>query len=341
MKIPIWIHNVHDYARSSLPADDSLIPMLAAIGKTNDGTRWQGDWDSHDMAMRDLRSVVRAERDIYGPQGIDYIPWGVIHGRWESGFPGSGDSESVAAAEGILAGKIAIAAAADGQPPVYVVDLEPAYHAPFPAFWRNDLGAGEDEVYTFILEFQQETDGKGKLWLAVDARGSHLANVSFARWLEWPDTVDRILPMVYFMDFVRPRTPTFRDIDEAYAAMFATISAAAGPGALPWEVSPILPGDASPEAMLYAIGGAHALGCSGVSIWQRLNLRVDTADAIAGLDDPWATPASTPPITLGGLAHDLDQIEGATTTIDAELGLIREVVMNIRKQLGEQSGGTP
>ena len=43
--------------------------------------------------------------------------------------------------------------------------------------------------------------------------------------------------------------------------------------------------------MVRAIRHAHAAGCGGVSIFRRVNLRPDTADAVLALEDPWAAPS--------------------------------------------------
>jgi hypothetical protein len=60
-------------------------------------------------------------------------------------------------------------------------------------------------------------------------------------------------------------------------------------------IHPILDGDAGPEEMLRAIRFAHDVGCGGVSIFQRANLRRDTAAAVLALDDPSDVPSEPYP----------------------------------------------
>ena len=117
--------------------------------------------------------------------------------------------------------------------------------------------------------------------------------MAFEAWASHP-CVTRVVPQVYFTDFVRPRNPGPEDVR---TALDAALGALATHG---WynraSVWPALPGDADPERMCQAILEAHGLGCGGVAVWQRANLRPDTAAAIASLDDPWAV-SSAPPAT--------------------------------------------
>ena len=59
-------------------------------------------------------------------------------------------------------------------------------------------------------------------------------------------------------------------------------------------IHPILDGDAGPEEMVRAIRFARDIGCGGVSIFQRKNLRRDTADAVLAMGDPWDVPPPEP-----------------------------------------------
>ena len=274
MRVPVRVHNFANACPGAIGPDDTAAPIAAVYGKTNDGLNWQGRRDAHAAEINGLPAVVRAEREIYGPQEIEYMPWGVVHGRRE----GNADQALV---EGLLAGQVARAAAGPGERATCVVDLEPHYHAGFPAFWRDDLGAGPEEVAAFVGGFIEE--GGEDLWLAPDARNPHMAPVSFRAWTQH-DVVLRVLPMVYFTDF---RQEPEAALDRA----LMTLREYGWPDVR--TVHPVLPGDAAPAAMLRAIRYARGLGCGGVSVWHRGNLRSDTAAAIAALLDPWV---SAPPV---------------------------------------------
>ena len=280
MKVPIWVHHFATGYPGLVGWDDGAQPFSEVYGKTNDGLRWQSTWDAgvgtapdgKPWAVRSLGNVAEIDTTLYGPQDLEYKPWGVVHGRWENG------PADYAGAEGKLAAQIALAAAPAGETPVYIVDLEPHYHAPFPTFWRDDLGAGPTEVERFGVAFQ--LNGGGELWIAPDARDPHLEPVSFE---EWARGATRVLPQVYFTDFrMHSREALERALDRLHARG----------GVQEGDVYPILPGNADPDEMVTAIEVAQILGCGGVSVWQRANLWPETAEAIAAMDDPWAQPPS-------------------------------------------------
>lgn len=326
MRVPVWIHNVASAypGNGGLPVDDSANPFSDIFGKVNDGLRYQGAWDDHPAEIGSILDVVLIDRQIYGPQGIEYVPWGVVHGRWEGWLAGE-----YAKTEGELAAQIAMAAAGPGETPTYIVDLEPHYHAPFPAYWRDDLGAAEPDIREFVQQFRNGTNGLGRLWLAVDARDPHLEPVKFGYWESF-DVVERILPMVYFTDFVRPRPASTSDALTSIRNALDTLRSyrvEAG------SIYPIFPGDAVPSVMEYAIESAHEEGCGGVSVWQRGNLRLDTAEKIAEMDDPWAQSKPAPGLALDVIRQQLDRIEGAITPTDVELELIREAIDRIREEI--------
>ena len=109
MRLPVFVHQFDSgYADNGLGSDDTRLPLSEVWGKTNDGLTWMAQWDGHPAAIGSLDAVVRTERDVYAPQGIDYRPWGVVHGRW----PGVADC---ARNEGRMAGEIARAAAGPGR----------------------------------------------------------------------------------------------------------------------------------------------------------------------------------------------------------------------------------
>lgn len=328
MQLPIWVHNVTSAypGAGGLPVDDTENPFSAVYGKTNDGLRWQATWDRHSAAIDSLLAVTRTDQAIYGAQGIEYIPWGVVHGRWEG-------TTNYARQEGALAAKIAMAAAEgiDDAPPVYIVDLEPHYHAPFPAFWRNDIGADASDVAAFVEAFRTRAGHLGELWACVDARDPHLAPISFSAWADEREMVKRVLPMVYFTDFMRPRVAGSRD---ALTAIRSAVDLLREYGIPEPAIFPVLPGDAEPGVMVTAIQGAHEEGCGGVSIWQRGNLRANTAAAIAAMDDPWETEPVEDPVNRAAIQQLLDGIDERASVIEIALGEIRLAVQRVRQQLG-------
>lgn len=283
MRVPIFIHQFDTaYANAAVDGDDRALPMAAAWVKAHDGTSWQATWDSHPLAVSGPDALRHLAREVYAPQGIGCVPWGVVHGRWEGA---DGALEVLAAAEGALAGAAASAAVDDGESAVYIVDLEPHGHGGVrPQFWRDDLGAGANEVRTFVDAFRAA--GGDEIWLCPDARDPWLDAVSFASW-SVHSAVTRVIPQVYVTDFVRPRVATAAD---ARAALGAAVATLARHG---WRnvraVHPALPADAEPDVLLAAIDEAHRLDCGGVAIWQRANLRADTAAVLSAFADPWAT----------------------------------------------------
>ncbi|KKN69168.1 hypothetical protein LCGC14_0443440 [marine sediment metagenome] len=323
LKIPIWVHTVETAypGSSTIPPDDTKNPFSAVYQKTNDGLRFEGRWDGHPRGIDDIADVVRTDREIYGAQGIGWIPWGVVHGRWEGSH-----SPAYAMQEGRLAGKIAVAAAGGGvESAVYIIDLEPHYFAPFPAFWREDLGAGVDDVAAFLEGFVQA--GGEELWIAIDPRPQHLDRVSFRAWSRAMEgltpAVTRILPMTYFTDFVAPRVAMNLDAEVVLSNAVETFGRFGVP---PAKIFPILPAPATPSVMEFAIGTSHRLGCGGVSVYQRGNLSFDTANAIAALRDPWGAEEVEEPVP----AFDAANVAGALQELSLTKSYLRVLTGDLR-----------
>lgn len=306
MKIAVWLHQFDNGYPGLVGSDDSQLPFSAVYGKTNDGTRWQSTWDRHGVAIGEAADVTRAERDIYAPQGIEYVPWGVIAGRSEAG--------SVAGSEGTLAGQIAKAAAGPGERATYIVDLEPSYHGgATPQFWRDDLGAGPAEVSEFIGQFMR--NGGQEIWIAPDARDPHLSPVAFEAW--WAaDIVTRVLPQVYYTDFSKPRTATAADAKAAIDTAVATLEAHGVRQRV--NIHPILPADSEPGVLVGAIRYCHEIGCGGVSIWQRGNMGIEVAQAIAAMEDPWAAPepaVEAPKVDIAAIRREAEAMQASAARI--------------------------
>ncbi len=74
---------------------------------------------------------------------------------------------------------------------------------------------------------------------------------------------------------------------------------------------------ARPEEMVRAIRFARDIGCGGVSIFQRANLRRDSAAAVLALKDPWDVPPEPHP--------HRDEILASVDAIRRETGRIKEL----------------
>jgi hypothetical protein len=299
MKIAVWEWQFSKDYPGAIGGDDAALPIAEVWGKTNDGLTYQGRFDDHPAEISGIAAVLKAERDIYGKQGIEYVPWGVVHGK----MPGVPDQ---ARREGELAGAIAKAAAGPGEPARYIVDLEPYYHGgDTPQFWRNDLGAGAADVKAFLAAFVAA--GGQEIWVAPDARTPHLEPVAFATWAASP-VVKMIAPQVYFTDFKKPAKVALD------AALFALAAYRVGPE----KVHPVFPGDADPAALLESVAYAHERGCAGFSVWRRGSIRADSLKALGALADPWEA-APPPVVDVEGVRRHLD-------TIDAEIAAVRRLV---------------
>lgn len=301
MKVKTWVWQFSKDYPGEIGGDDSKLPISEVWGKTNDGLTYQGRFDNHPAEISDLPAVVKAERDIYGPQRIEFVPWGVIHGR----MPGVADQAS---REGALAGAIAKAAASASEPRRYIVDLEPHYHGgATPQFWRDDLGADASDVRAFLEAFVAA--GGDEIWVAPDARHPHLEPVSFAAWVASP-VVKMVCPQVYFTDFKRP----------ARVALDAALTTLAAYRVGPERVHPVLPGNAEPGALVESVRYAHERGCAGVSFWRRGSFRKDSLQALAALEDPWAPPpAGTPAAKKAAAIAAIDEAQDALARARARL----------------------
>lgn len=281
MKVAVWgwqFQNEYP-GEAGVTTDDSQLPISEYWGKTNDGLNWQSVYDNHAVEFKDIASVVRAEREIYGAQGIEFKPWGVVRGQ-QPGWSGT----DYATREGTLAGQIAKAATVAGERAVYIVDLEPYYHGgSTPQFWRNDLGAGPAHVRAFIAAFTAA--GGQELFIAPDARAGHLDPVSFRTWIESP-VVTLIMPQVYWTDF--KRTPQ--------ASLDTAKSELAKFNVHPARIVAVTPGNGSAADMKAGIEHAHAIGFRGVSVWRRGTTTKAVYDAIASMNDPWWQPVKTPSV---------------------------------------------
>lgn len=315
MQIDLWVHQIDTGYPGLVGSDDSPLPVSAFLVKTHDGLYWQATWDSHPLAISGL-DALRRLRDAYAPRAT--VPWSVPHGRWE-GAPGD-----YAIKEGVRAGEVALAAAAPGQRPRVILDIEPHYHAPFPAFWRDDLGAGPREIDDLCWGFAQTAPGAA-IDIAPDARMAHLPPVNLAHWCTKVETT-RCLPQIYFTDFVSPRIATAAD---SRAAIDTAIAALAQNG---WTrldtICPIFPGDAQPDTMLRAFEHAHASGLGRPSVWQRSNTPRDLFAAIADFRDPWGPVATPEPV--GDATALLRALEASEARMLAGVAFIEQALAEVR-----------
>ena len=303
LKVAVWgwqFQNEYP-GEAGATTDDSKLPISEYWGKTNDGLNWQGVYDAHALEFKDLASVHHMEARVYGQQGIEFKPWGVVRGA-QVGWSGT----SYAKAEGTLAGQIAVASAGPGERATYIIDLEPYYHGgSTPQFWRNDLGAGPAHVRAFITSFKAA--GGQELFIAPDARPGHLDPVSFATWLEDP-CVTLIMPQVYWTDFKRSPAAS---LDTAKSELMKY-------GVIPSRVVAVTPGNSTPQDMRDGIRHAHSIGFRGVSVWRRGTISPEVFDAIASMDDPWYVPPVVDPPKPEAPRVDLsNEIKLASELLDA------------------------
>jgi hypothetical protein len=215
-------------------------------------------------------------------------------------------------AEATLAAQIAEAGAGPGERGVVILDLEPYYHGgAAPQFWRSDLMGADPEFFVkqWVTEFHAHSPN-AEIWLAVDAREPHLQMVNFNVWLD--AIQDRgmktmILPMVYWTDFrVKPKVA----IDNTLALLSDVYAIP------PHKISMIFPGNAvprGPEGLVDAIQYAAEVGTDRPSIWQRVNLSRENAEAIEEMVDPWFGEVTEEP-----LVSDYEREEGAPVVFELE-----------------------
>lgn len=279
-----------------LTPNDAALPFKGIYPKSNDGLAWMGTFDDHPAEISSLAAMTRVA-GIYRDQGMGCVPWMVVHLR----EPG----RNTAAAEGTLAGQIAAAA---GPAAVMIIDLEPHEYDPttgFTYYLRDDLGADAGDVDAFVNAFLAA--GGRELWMNPDARAGRMPT-----WSAWwaRDEVTTVMPQVYWPDF---RLPYRTALDQAI-----TFLQSMGVHQVK-NIRPMLPATATPADFVAAVEYCKALGCGGVSLYQRGNTSPALCEAIEALADPWAAVDPTPP----PVSDTTRVLPGAV--VDQARGLIRSI----------------
>ncbi|KKN54448.1 hypothetical protein LCGC14_0592460 [marine sediment metagenome] len=344
MQVPVAVHQVStSYLQAMIgpsdedPHSDHVDPQdaIGAIyGKVLDGLAWMSNYDPHPNAVSGL-ATVRDRAVIHSHFDRDWLPWGNVLGN-------------DAHAEGRLAGEIAEVTRAakprrfNDNTATFIANVEP-----YPQFWTWRGEASASRVHEYVRGFRQARGQELRLW--VDARGWQLSEargIGFRHWMDAireNDLAYRVLPEVYWTDFrVNP--------GHALRTAESVLSSYSVPMHL---IEPTFPGDATPSEMVSAIQYAHERGMGRPNIWQRLNLRPDTAIAIAELDDPWDPAPSPPPSAYtvpietaramlaragaasASLARIREDREAISERMDATRDQIEDVIATL-EQLGEQ-----
>lgn len=333
MRFVPFIHEFGSGYPGQIGSDDVAAGVGKVLGKTHDGLWYQGQFgnDQHAAAIKSQTSVAFADRNIYAQQGITYDPWGVVN-LLREGVPDE------AFREGDLAGQVAIAAAGPGENRVVILDLEPHERGSDGSVYyvRDDLGAGDKEIDDFCYAFTRAIGtppgqpGGGFIDLCPDARPGRIEPVHFSHWCTKSE-VRRCYPQVYSGIF-HPRGLqesegqwVSRIVPLALQDLDVMIQTLAANG---WDrhdtIWPVLDGSLPPQVMESQIEYVHQLGCGGFAIWQRMNLRADTAAMIRSMTDPWGNmldtapaapevpaPPVTPNPTPGGATSTKQQVEAA------------------------------
>ncbi len=312
MKLAVAVHQVGtSYVDSLLgPSDepgtsnerDEAVDAIGAIyGKAFDGLSYMSLFDTHPAAVSSS-AVVAAREQMHAQAGRGYIPWGVPHGIDP-------------AAEGSLAAEVAIAAAGEGETAICILNIEP-----YAGFWvpRGEDGraAARELVGSFL------NAGGEELWLWTDARRWQLDYVEFSQWVAF-GCVTRVLPETYWTVFAGSRQPTDVDVSDS---IVEAVTLLAGYNVSPDRVHPTLPGDATPEHMVYGISECARLGTGRPNVWQRMNFRPETALAIAQLDDPWAGDPLDSDVPVVPPEPMPDPVRVALEHVDEASRLLREAL---------------
>lgn len=248
MKLGQFVWTIANDYGARIPDDDTKQAMSFAFFKVHDGLEWQNyspEGTNHYFA------------DVYGPQGIGFVPWGVARG-WNI---------DVAREEGRLAGRHA--AACQG---VYILDLEP---------YPEDYWQGIPGTPTAFVEGFLEAGGN-ELWICPDARNT---GINLEEWVRHP-VVTRWWPQAYYTAFQQPMV---RGINAAIAPLLNA--------GIPRErIWPVLPtyyateGEPSIDAgeLIEAIRYVASEGYPGAALWRRGLISPGQVTAMLETADPFS-----------------------------------------------------
>jgi len=288
MHLPVASHQIStSYLQALIGPSDEAPPASQLFDgvweKCLDGVDWMSRYDEHPMAIGSL-SRVRARVQAHNAAGRAWLPWSNVRGldpRWE----------------GTMAAEIALTAH-DAQTverrdrfiPTYIANVEP-----YKEFWTWRGEESKATLWEFVRAYRETLGRLGALWLWMDTRGWQLTEdqgVSLAEWLracEHYEVPVAVLPETYWTDFGG-------SLAEPEPALFAMLQTLEGYGLRRDQILVTLPANADPDDMVRAIGLLHAQGLPRPNLWQRINLRPETAQAIIELADPWSVEPEAPVI---------------------------------------------
>lgn len=283
MQIAAWVWQLSQDYPGAEP-DDSKLPIDQMWVKAADGMWPQGHFDSHPAEISGL-AAARELRDIYHRQGINMIPWVVPHGTYPGAGPGPRD-DSYAFAEGRMHGQYAEAARdqTGNDRAVLIVDLEPSYYGGSgnPQFWRDDLGAGPQQVRDYLNGALD--GGAQEVWLSSVWRDNPqaLRDVSIQSWLA-SNLVTEVHPQIYWTDMQKPWGAALDELDAAITALGLPDLMPAG------RIRPTMPGTGTAADIIAFIERCRTRGFLRPSIWRRGTVPSAVWEAI-GLRPEWEAP---------------------------------------------------
>lgn len=277
MKAGIFVWNIkNDYTNGRLSTDDKLGAMSVALFKVNDGLEYQT------YSPDDTRHYAD---EVYRPQGIDFMPWGVARG-W---------SIDIARKEGHIAGEHAAAARSE-----YILDLEPDPKD----YWQGIPGTARA-----FCEGYGETSNGQNLRLCPDARNP---GINIEEWAREP-IVGIWHPQMYSRAFgesldrwLAKGTQPILDLGVPQSRVYPVLAAYY---ATPGEPS-ISPDDLERDVLHLA-----QLGYPGFALWRRGVLSSDAVQRLLSMPDPFSPPPA--PVPTSRKAEALAAIDAARRAVEA------------------------
>ncbi len=327
MKLDIAVHQVAtSYVQALMgPSDEDPDPdtvdpqdVIGGIyGKVLDGVNWMDRFDTHPNAITGWGSA-RLRAIDHGKLGRRWVPWGNVTGH-------------APIEEGRLAAQAAVAAQQGRVSSDFDQSLGVTYIAnvePYPQFWPHRGADSRRRTRQFLDSFVAE--GGEHLWLWVDARAWQLAEtegIGFDNWYSYrPSLVDRVLPEVYWTDFGMRSNEALERAARLLAAKYR----------VPLDqIHPTFPGDARPADLVGATIWAHEKGLGRPNIWQRLNLTLEGAIALARMDDLWEpTPEPDPPPVAPDVVVAYRDAQANATLLQIAGGQNQEALDTLGRVLG-------
>ena len=280
-KAGIFVWNVrNDYTNGRIPIDDSQGAMSVCLFKVNDGLEFQ-TYSPEDSA--------RWANEVYRPQGIDWMPWGVARG-WDN---------AVAREEGRLAGRHAAASGSE-----YLLDLEPDKRD----YWQCLPGTAHE----FCAGYEETSNGL-KLRLVPDARPT-AGNLLLQEWAREP-VVGIWHPQIYSRAFSESLDYWLLNGAFPIASVGVPLSRIY-PVLAVWEQVEGEP-SVSPDQLEADIQSLAAKGYGGFALWRRGLMSSQQVERLLAMPDPFAPVIPTPDPPVDHKKRALALLEQATLEVEA------------------------